>query len=122
VTNGRNRFKERDMSNIKIESASGWAKVWVDGVELRQLTGIAVNFPVGQIPEVAVSMAAFTGDLTMADGTLKINGLEMPEALEKALLDFLCAKYPMQSMVKRSTGGLFALVQQGEAVLPRAEV
>ena len=94
------------MSDISITSGPGWAKVKVDGVELSRLTGVSANFEVASLPVITVTMAVMDGDVEAADGVLKIGGVEMPESVEKALLEYLCAKYPMRTMVARSVGGL----------------
>lgn len=94
------------MSDIKIECGTGWSKCWVDGVELNRMTGLVVEAKPGQPMEVRVALFARQADFDLTGAVLKIGGAEMPEALEKALLDYLCAKYPMQAMV-------------GSALLPR---
>lgn len=82
------------MSDIKIESGIGWAKCFVHGVELRQITGMVVDFQPGQPPEVRVDLFARHSTIDLTGAVLKIGGVDMPNDLEKALLDYLCAKYP----------------------------
>lgn len=94
------------MSDIKITSAQGWTKVSVDGAELSHLVSASANFDARSLPVVTVSMVLKGGDVDASNGVLKIGGVEMPESVEKALLEYLCAKYPMQTMVARSASGL----------------
>ena len=94
------------MSDINITSGPGWSKVKVDGVELNRLTGVEAKFAAGCFPVFTVTMAVMDGDVQASDGVLKIGGVEMPESVERALLEYLCAKYPMQTMVARSVSGL----------------
>ena len=94
------------MPAIKITSGVGWAKVAVDGVELRQLTSLVVNLQPQELPEVVVTMHARDGDIDMESGTLKIAGVDMPEAVERALLEHLCRKYPNQALVHAGLGGI----------------
>lgn len=78
----------------------------VDGVELNRLTSIEARLEHGSLPTVTVSMAMMHGDIETSDAALKIGGIEMPESVETALLEYLCAKYPMRTIVARSVGGL----------------
>lgn len=94
------------MSDIKITSGPGWAKVKADGVELKCLTGISTNFKGGCFPVVSVTMAVMDVEIDADGGILKIDGVEMPKSVENALLEYLCAKYPMRTMVARSMGDL----------------
>ncbi len=94
------------MPAIKITSGAGWAKVFVDGVELRQLTSVSVGMQPRAFPEVAVTMHARDGDIDMESGTLRIAGVDMPEAVERALLEHLCRKYPNQALVNASVGSI----------------
>lgn len=75
-------------------------------MELRQLTSLAVNLQPQELPEVVVTMHARDGDIDMESGTLKIAGVDMPEAMEKALLEFLCRKYPNQALVRVGLGSI----------------
>lgn len=95
------------MSNIKIEGRGSSAVVLVDGVSLTCLTSISVGMRAGHVAEVQATMFLREADIAIEGAVFRISGCEMPEAVEEALLDHLCAKYPLQSMVKRSTGGLF---------------
>lgn len=95
------------MSDISITSGPGWAKVKVDGAELNRLTGVSASFEPACLPVITVTMVVMDGDVEAADGVLKIGGVEMPESVEEALLEYLCAKYPMRTMAARAVGGLF---------------
>lgn len=97
------------MSDINIASGSGWSKVKVDGVELNRLTGVEAKFAAGCLPVFTVTMAVMDGDVQASDGVLKIGGVEMPESVETALLEYLCAKYPMRTMVARTLGSQVGL-------------
>lgn len=81
------------MPAIKITSSMGLAKLFVDGVELRNLTGIAVSLQSGEVYEVTVTMATQPCDIDIDSSVLKIAGMDMPDSLELALLEFLRSKH-----------------------------
>lgn len=85
--------------NIKIDSCATRTKVFVDGQELNHLIGARVNFATGRFPEVEIDMGLISGDVNIADGVLKIGSIEMPESVERALLEYLCAKYQVMRVV-----------------------
>ncbi|CUR81874.1 Hsp20/alpha crystallin family protein [Achromobacter xylosoxidans] len=68
--------------------------VEVGGVPLRNLTSVDVSFGGwGQLPEVRVSMAPAECDVQIEGGVLVIEGVEMPDAVLRALYVHLRNKY-----------------------------
>lgn len=67
--------------------------VEVGGVPLRFLTGVDVSFGADRIPEVRVSMALPDCDVQIEGGVLVIDGVEMPDAVLRALYVHLRNKY-----------------------------
>ena len=68
--------------------------VEVGGVPLSHLTNVDVSFGGwGKLPEVRVSMAPLECDLRIEGGVLVIGGVEMPDAVLRALYVHLRNKY-----------------------------
>ncbi|MFY1954957.1 hypothetical protein ACOTCL_18165 [Achromobacter xylosoxidans] len=67
--------------------------VEVGGVPLRYLTDVDVSFGADRIPEVRVSMALSDCDVQIEGGVLVIDGVEMPDAVLRALYAYLRNKY-----------------------------
>lgn len=82
------------MSKIEIRTNGSVGTIEVDGVQLPSVFGYRVAHAVGGMPEVTVDMFAREQRTTISEGVLKIGDLQAPEALERALLAYLQAKYP----------------------------
>lgn len=82
------------MTQITIEHANGGGRIKVDGHDLSGVLSAQVVLAAGSLPVVEVRLAATEHSMKFADGKLVVYGLEAPEALERALLDYLCQKYP----------------------------
>lgn len=95
------------MSSIKIESGAGWAKVFVEGQQLRHLTGLAVDFTDRHAPKVGVTMHMTESCIDLTGATLRIDGVEVTKALEDALLEYLCRKRPLEAKFFRAAAGVF---------------
>lgn len=73
--------------------------VEVGGVPLSHLTSVDVSFGGwGQLPEVRVSMAPLECDMQIDGGVLVIDGVEMPDAVLRALNHHLRCKYSAGEM------------------------
>lgn len=94
------------MSKINIESGRGFAKVSVDGRKLTHLTGLTVDFTDRYSPVVGVTIVMSETDIDLAGARLRVDGLEVPEAVETALLEYLCRKYPSRTAVEQAFAGL----------------
>lgn len=92
------------MSSIKIDSTGTKAVVTIDGVKIGCLTSIDVSLAAGRAPEVRASMFLHQQEIDLTGAVLKIDGVDMPQSVEEALLHYLCNKYPLQSMVARQSG------------------
>lgn len=82
------------MAEVRIEQSGAIATVAVDGVTLKGVTRLAVEMVPNSLPLVTLDLAAFKNDLELSDAALKIGGIQAPEALELAMLDYLSKKYP----------------------------
>jgi hypothetical protein len=82
------------MSHIQITQEGMRSTVSVDGTPLeRCVTEANVKLEAGSLPVVEVRLIAFDAGLDLKDGVLKVGALDAPEALERALLEHLKAKY-----------------------------
>ncbi|MFY3589557.1 hypothetical protein ACOTHW_02945 [Achromobacter xylosoxidans] len=81
-------------SGIRIRHDGRYIAVEVGGVPLRYLTDVDVSFGgAGELPEVRVSMAPPDCDVQIEGGVLVIDGVEMPDAVLRALYVHLRNKY-----------------------------
>ncbi len=103
------------MSEIKIEGGNGCAHVSVDGVMLNRLTSVSIGIRPGEPAQVTATMAVRQQDVDLSGAALRIAGCEMPEAVETALLEYLCAKHPMRTALARATGGLFDVAKAAQS-------
>lgn len=67
--------------------------VEVGGVQLRYLTSVGVSVGADRLPEVRVSIAPPDCDVQIDGGVLVIDGVEMPDAVLRALYVHLRNKY-----------------------------
>lgn len=95
------------MANIKIEGAGAFATVSVDGVPVRGVVAAALTMLPDEWPRLDLRVAATEQSVEITEATLVISGLEVPESVEQALLEYLCRKYPLSTAFKRGSGGLF---------------
>jgi hypothetical protein len=82
------------MADIRVDSSGPTGTINVDGVRLSSVTRIGVEFSPGVLPVVNVSLHALPSTFVLDGATLKIGGIEAPEALERAMLAYLQDKYP----------------------------
>jgi hypothetical protein len=83
------------MAKVEINSDNGRATVSVDGKPLGHcVTEASVHMASDRFPEVTLRLAVVENSLDLSDACLKIGGIEAPEALERAMLDYLRFKYP----------------------------
>lgn len=81
-------------STISVRHDGHRTLVEVGGVPLSHLTNVDVSFGGwGKLPEVRVSMAPLGCDLRIEGGVLVIDGVEMPDAVLRALYVHLRNKY-----------------------------
>lgn len=95
------------MTAIRIESDGFAAGITVDGQDIKGVTAAVVSLSPNGLPEVHLRLSAMHSSIALQDAKLVIQDVEMPEAVERALLEHLCRKYPMTSGFMRATGGLF---------------
>lgn len=81
------------MANIQIRHEGGCGHIEVDGVPLKGVAEATVKLEPRSLPVVEVRLIATESGMTFADGILKVGALDAPEALERALLAHLKAKY-----------------------------
>lgn len=83
-------------ARVKITAPHGHAQgteVLVDGVKVERLSGLDVSIAVGEHNTVRLHLVARAQDIEIA-AQVRIGGTVLPEAVERALLAYLQAKYP----------------------------
>lgn len=84
------------LSSVKITSPTGTGvgtEVLVDGQRMEMLSGVDVSIAVGEPNTVRLHLITTEQDIEMS-AQVRIGGAVMPEAVERALLAYLQAKYP----------------------------
>lgn len=95
------------MTTIQIESNGLQSSITVDGQAIKGVKAAVVSLDANSFPEVHLRLGAMHANIVLQDARLVIHDVEMPEAVERAILEHLCRKYPMTTMFQRATGGLF---------------
>ena len=83
-------------STVKITAPNGGpngTEVLIDGVPMKALAGVDVSIAVGEPNTVRLHMIAHAQDVEIG-ADVRIGGALIPEAVERALLVYLLAKYP----------------------------
>jgi hypothetical protein len=81
------------MSKIEIRTNGSVGTIEVDGVALPHVTGYRIEHAVSGLPTVTVDLLALEQTTHIGEGVLKIGTLQASEALERAMLAYLEAKY-----------------------------
>lgn len=82
------------MSKIEITSSGTIASVAVDGQAVRCVRRLELEMAASEVPCLSLTLAAIGSDVKIANGEIHIRECLIPEAVERALLSFLIAKYP----------------------------
>lgn len=83
-------------ARVQITTPNGHArgtKVVVDGVEVNRLTRVDVSIDIDKPNVVRLHLIARAQDIDIG-AEVRIGGTIIPEAVERALLAYLVAKYP----------------------------
>ena len=83
-------------ARVKITAPTGGAQgteVLIDGQRMEGLSGVDVSIAVGEPNTVRLHLITTEQDIEMS-AQVRIGGAVMPEAVERALLVYLQAKYP----------------------------
>lgn len=83
-------------ARVKITAPQGHAmgtQVLVDGVAVEKLSGVDVSIEVGKPNLCRLHLIARAQDVDIG-AQVSIGGTVLPEAVERALLTYLLAKYP----------------------------
>lgn len=95
------------MAEVKIQQQGMRTEISVDGMPLKQVTRLSVEMAHDSFPLVTLELTAFQNAIELSDARLKIGGIEAPEALERAMLEHLQAKYaPAVTVNVGYTGGI----------------
>lgn len=81
------------MAKINISQDGPVSQIEVDGVRLKGVLEANVMLAGGKHPTVEIRLHMGAGGMDLADGCLKVGALDAPEALERALLAHLKAKF-----------------------------
>jgi hypothetical protein len=81
------------LPKIRIEQSDAEATIAVDGVELNGVTRISVEMAPNNLQLVTIDIASHDGVIDLSGATLQVGGIDAPEALERAMLEHLRAKY-----------------------------
>lgn len=104
------------MANIQIKQEGCFSHIEVDGVRLKGVLEASVMLNPHHLPTVEVRLAFTDGGMAFAEGVLKVGSLDAPEALERALLEHLKAKYdvrlPVVSMDMASGPDMTAMARR----------
>ena len=91
------------MARIKISGDGIHGQVEVDGMRVPAVTAADLRMRVDEFHTVTLEIGAFPIEVE-ANGIVRISGTGQPEAVERALLDYLTDKYGPQYVMHHPIG------------------
>lgn len=78
---------------IEVSTESLRTQLTVDGIKIPGVNSLSIHYQVGDIPAFKVGIHAADSKVSVQQGRLIVDEVELPEAVEVAVLEALLAKH-----------------------------